>query len=111
MRHSRYLLGIALVACGVAPAAELRTCPVPGELQYWQADYCMAGIGTDDIIVASDCLERESRIRFRSSCSGKLRYKQAMCKLAVRAGSYSGSVDSCVEDPLFIGATVRNGGA
>ena len=71
----------------------------------------MAQIGTDDVIAAGPCLERESQVRFRSACNGKLHYKQAMCKLSVRAGSYPGSVDNCVEDPLYIGPTVRNGGA
>jgi hypothetical protein len=111
MRQSLYLLGIAIFAGGSASASPPATCPIPGDLQHWQADYCMAQIGTDDIIAAGTCLERESQIRFRSPCNGKFHYKQAMCKLSVHAGSYSGSVDKCVEDPLFIGPTVRNGGA
>lgn len=111
MRYPLYLLVIAILASGGASASPPITCPIPGDLLHWQADYCMAEIGTDDIIAATPCLERESQIRFRSACNGKLHYKQAMCKLSVGAGSYSGSLDSCVKDPLFIGPTVRNGGA
>lgn len=111
MRHSFHLLGIAILAGGSACASPPVACPVPGNLQHWQADFCMAGIGTDDVIVAGPCLERESQVRFRSACDGKLRYKRAMCESAVRTGAYSGSVGGCVEDPLFVGPTVRNGGA
>jgi hypothetical protein len=111
MRQFPCLLGIAIFASGCALASPPATCPIPGELQHWQADYCMAKIGTDDIIAAGPCLERESQFRFRSACNGKLHYKQAMCELSVRAGSYSGSVDRCVKDPLYIGLTVRNDGA
>jgi hypothetical protein len=86
-------------------------CPIPGDPLHWQADYCMAEIGTDDVIAAGPCLERESKVRFRDPCEGKFRYKQGICELAVRNRSYSGAVDACVEDPLFVGPTVRNGGA
>jgi hypothetical protein len=111
MRDSIHLLGIAILASGCASASAPLACPIPGDLQHWQADYCMVETETDDIIAAGPCLERESQIRFRSACDGKLHYKQAMCKLALRAGSYSCSVDSCAKDPLFVGRTVRNGGA
>jgi hypothetical protein len=111
MRHPLYLLGFAIFASGCVSAAQPMACPIPGGLQHWQADYCMAKIETDDIIAASACLERESQIRFRSPCNGKHRYKQGMCELAVRNGSYARSVDTCVKDSLFLGPTVRNGGA
>jgi len=111
MRHPRYLLALAILAGSSTSAAEPTTCPIPGDLLHWQADYCMAEIGTDDVIAAGPCLEREAKIRFRSTCNGKFRYKGAMCKLAIRAGSYTGSVESCIKDPLFVGPTVRNDGA
>jgi hypothetical protein len=111
MRHFQPVLAIAILAGGSASASPPMACSIAGELQHWQADYCMAEAETDDVIAAGPCLERESRVRFRSACSGKFHYKQAMCKSSVRAGYYSGSVDSCVKDPLFIGPTVRNGGA
>ena len=110
MRHL-LCLGFAIVSSGYVAAAQPMACPIPGELQHWQADYCMATMETDDIIAASSCLEHESQIRFRSPCNGKYRYKQGMCELSVRSGSYTGSVDHCVKDPLFLGPTVRNGGA
>jgi hypothetical protein len=107
-----YLLAVAALFIGDAAAATPPpSCPVPGELIHWQADYCMFKIGTDDVIAAGPCLERELQVRPRSSCSGKFRYKRALCELVVGAGQRKGSIDSCVRDPLFMGPTVRNGGA
>jgi hypothetical protein len=111
MRFVHYLLGIGMIGSCFASEVSPSDCPILGDLRHWQADYCMAEIGADDIIAADACLERESQIRFRSPCNGKYRYKHAMCKSAVRAGTYSGSVDGCVQDPLFVGPIVRNGGA
>jgi hypothetical protein len=90
------------------PAAD--ACPIPGELIQWQADYCMQEIGTDDVIAAQPCLEREERTQFRSQCDGKFHYKGAMCARAIDADARSGTVDACVADPGFQGLTVRDGG-
>ena len=111
MKLSLHLLGVALLACGPGPAVAQMPCPVAGDLSDWQADFCMARTGTDDITAARPCLEHEAQIRFRSECNAKLGYKQRMCQLAVRAKSYSGSYKGCVKDPLFKGATVSHGGA
>jgi hypothetical protein len=86
------------------------SCPVPGAMEHWRADYCMSQVGTDDVLAAQPCLEKEQTLLFRSACTAKLHYKRKMCELSVRA-SGKGSVDVCVKDPLFQGRTVRNGGA
>jgi hypothetical protein len=78
---------------------------------HWKADFCMAQIGTDDIIAAGPCLERKVEIHFPSACSAKLYYKTRMCEIAVANGAWKGSVEACVADPAFVGVTVRNGGA
>ena len=91
-----------------APADD---CPIPGEMAHWQADYCMAQVGTDDIIAAGPCLERESAVRFRSACSAKQHYKAGLCEQVIANGARRGSVEACVADPEFAGRTVRDGGA
>lgn len=100
---------VALTAC--ASPSSPSPCPVPGELLHWQADYCLFETETDDIIAAGPCLERESGHRFRNACGGKLHYKRALCERSVGAGYRPGPVEDCVDDPLFMGPTVRNGGA
>src|SRR5690554_6903047 len=110
MKQYGYLLAAACIFSG-STHASAGSCPIPGELAHWRADFCLAEAGTDDVVAVSACLERELQIRFRSPCNGKYRYKGAMCKLAVEAGSYSGTARSCVEDPLFVGPTVRSGAA
>jgi hypothetical protein len=94
----------------LAPAAH-EDCPIPGEMAHWQADFCMAQVGTDDVIAAGPCLEREAAIRFPSACNAKQRYKAGMCELAIANGSRTDSVEACVADPHFVGPTVRNRGA
>ena len=96
---------------GISPAAEPRTAACPsGEPIHWIADYCMARIGTDDEIAASDCISRESASTFTSACAAKLHFKRALCKTVVDYGTTKRTVDECVKDPAFMGSTVRNGG-
>ena len=119
-------LVLALTGCAVAaPAAQAphpmapflpsqaasSQCEVPGELAHWRADFCMASIGTDDIIAAGQCLEEESKVLFRSDCTGKLSYKRRMCEQAQAYSPNPRPVEACVADPDFVGPTVRNGGA
>ena len=110
MTRPACLLAAAIVFGGCASASPPEACPISGEFEHWRVDYCLFMTETDDIIAADPCLERESRIRFRNSCKGKLHYKRALCELVIDAGQRSGSIESCVEDPLFVGPTVRNGG-
>lgn len=97
--------------CGLACAADSTpgTCP-PGETIQWMADYCMASIGTDDEIAASDCIAEQGRISFGSACTARAHFKRALCEIVVRNGSRPGTVDACVADPSFAGRTVRRGG-
>lgn len=97
--------------CGGAPASSPGSCPVPGELVQWQADYCLFETGTDDVIAAGPCIDRESKLRFPDTCTGKSHYKRALCELVIGAGLRAGPVESCMRDPLFSGTTVRDGGA
>ena len=82
---------------------------MPGTMEHWRADYCLARSETDDIIAAQPCLDRESKILFRSDCTAKLHYKREMCKLS--NGSSIKMIDACVRDPDFQGLIVRNHGA
>lgn len=85
-------------------------CPVQGETIHWIADYCMATIGTDDEIAASDCISGQGGIRFRSDCAARMHFKRALCELSVERRTYDGTVKACTDDPGFVGETVRNGG-
>jgi hypothetical protein len=111
MTRLAYLLAAAFVFGGSASASPPGACPIAGELAHWRADFCLFRTETDDIIAAGPCLERESQIRFESSCNGRLHYKRALCELVVGAGQRPGSIEGCVGDPGFMGPTVRNGGA
>ncbi|MBH9551895.1 hypothetical protein [Inhella gelatinilytica] len=84
-------------------------CPVGGKMEHWRADFCMWKVGTDDIIAAQPCLEREEKVSFRSSCTAKQHYKRKICGLNVLNGGPS--IEKCMADPGFMGPTVRNGGA
>lgn len=106
---TRSILWLMVALGGSASAAP--ACPVPGELVQWRADYCLFKIGTDDLIAAGPCMAREAKTPFPNSCEGKLHYKRKLCRLVIGAGQRTGSMDSCVADPLFPGPTVRNGGA
>jgi hypothetical protein len=101
------LTALVQASAAAAPAG----CIVPGNALHWQADYCLLASETDDIVAAGPCLARESRISFHNTCKEKLHYKRQMCERAVKSRSRPGSVDACVKDPTFMGATVRNGGA
>jgi hypothetical protein len=105
------LLALLAVWIAAVDAAEpeAAACP-PGEPIQWVADYCMAEIGTDDEIAASDCISRQSMVLFGSECAAKLHFKRALCGVAMKRGTGSGTVDACVRDPAFMGSTVRNGG-
>ena len=121
LRRSALCAGavLALAACAATtagpvssppPAAAADACPIPGALAHWHADDCLGEAGTDDIIAAGACLERPTP-DFRDDCQGKRYYKQSMCRRAIAADAYAGSVDACLADPAFVGRTVRNGGA
>jgi hypothetical protein len=85
-------------------------CPIAGDKIHWIADFCMAEIGTDDEIAAMDCIDRELRRQFPDDCAAKRHYKRALCEAAVSRRAVAGSLEGCVEDKDFMGATVRNGG-
>ncbi len=85
-------------------------CSIPGEPLHWIADACMARLGTDDEIAASDCIAKEARVPFTSGCETKVHYKRELCTWSVERGTHAGPVDACLADPGFAGATVRNGG-
>ena len=96
-------------AMGFAADSRAPACPA-GETIHWVADYCMARIGTDDEIAASDCIAEQSVGAFRSACAARLHFKRALCEMVVKNGSRAGTVDACVADPGFAGPTVRRGG-
>ena len=110
MRRIACLAGVAISLGGCATARSPASCPVPGNLYQWQADYCLFKTGTDDLIAAGPCLQRESNRWFDNACDGKLHYKQALCRLVLEAGQRSGSVEACVTDRNFTGPVVRGNG-
>lgn len=93
------------------PMATTDHCELPGELAQWRADFCLARVGTDDLIAAGPCLDGEGAVRFRTACAGKRHYKRRLCEVLVTQGSRAGTVDACVADPEAMGPTVRDGGA
>lgn len=110
MRRVACLACVAISLGGCATDPSPASCPVPGHLYQWQADYCLFKIGTDDLIAAGPCLQHESSRWFGNACDGKLHYKQALCRLVLEAGQQSGSVEACVEDRDFTGPVVRGNG-
>jgi hypothetical protein len=56
-------------------------------------------------------MKQEAAIMFRSNCSEKLHYKRALCQMDMAYDSQYSSVEHCVNDPGFVGKTVRDGGA
>ena len=104
-------LGIASLASGCVSTSTAASCAIPGEAVQWQADYCLFATGTDDLIAAQPCMDREAKVHFLNACAERQHYKQSLCKLVVEAGSRPGSVEQCMQDIQFSGPTVRNGGA
>ena len=104
-------LAIASLASGCVSAPAAVVCAVSGEPVQWQADYCLFTTGTDDLIAAQPCIDREAKLRFPDACAEKQHYKQTLCKLVIDAGSRPGSFEQCMQDTQFSGPTVRNGGA
>lgn len=98
-------LGCSLPGLAVQPP-----CPIPGETIHWVADYCMASIGTDDEIAASDCINRELARKFDSACQAKTYFKRSLCRLLHEHGTIQGGIEQCVNDPAVQGRTVRQGG-
>ena len=110
MKKHIFTLAVLSFVVPYVMANDLRTCALPGDLEHWQADYCMSLIGTDDVIAAQPCLEKEWKKVFQSTCAGKIHYKRLMCERSVKLNK-TGSVKECVKDGAFQGPTVRNGGA
>jgi len=69
----------------------------------------MAKIGTDDEIAASDCINEHNKILFRSTCAANLHFKRALCEIVVNSGARAGTIEGCVNDPGFVGPTVKKG--
>lgn len=108
-RLARPLSLLALLAAP-ALAAGAAGCSVPGEKIHWIADYCMATLETDDEIAAGDCIGAELERAPKDACAAKRQYKRALCELSIRRGRVKTGVARCVQDPAFMGSTVRNGG-
>ncbi len=105
----RAAVALALIT-GLSPAAIASSCPAPGEPVQWRADYCMLKLETDDEIAASACIVEEGKRRFRSTCASNTHFKRRMCELMIRSGTRGSSLAQCVQDPDFMGGTVRRGG-
>ncbi len=101
----------AFIMSGCVLAADPQSdCPIRGEVVHWIADFCMAKIGTDDEIPASDCIAEQIPLASNNACHAKEHYKRALCALAISNGSVHGPIEQCVNDPGFRGSTVRKGG-
>lgn len=104
-----WLVPMLVLSQGVHAQGEPAQCSVPGEPVQWIADYCMASLGTDDEIVASECInERIQDGSGWSACQLKERYKREWCRLMVANRSFAGTVEACVLDPKTGGSTVRD---
>lgn len=103
------MAGLALACCLPAQGGE-PACAIPGEPVQWIADYCMAEIGTDDEIAASDCIHRQLEHKFADACQAKAHFKRALCRLMLAHDTLQGTLEQCVNDPSFQGRTVRQGG-
>lgn len=110
MRLAPWLVLLAGLSSAALAAAEPPECPITGEKIHWIADYCMALLETDDEIPASPCISDELAKVFAGDCAAKLHYKRALCERSIRLGQRAGTVDGCLADPSFVGATVRKGG-
>ena len=118
----------ALVAAAMAPAAGAASgpdpgattaagpsraatpdCP-PGEPIQWMADACMAALQTDDVIAASDCIERERRLRFPDACAAKVHFKRRLCETLAAGDADPDRLATCLADPRFHGRTVAAAG-
>ena len=109
LRTTAAFAGLIIGSHVVAADAQFG-CPIQGEVVQWIADFCMAKIGTDDEIAASDCIAGQIRLAFESTGDAKEHYKRAVCALAISNGSIRGPIERCVNDPAFSGSTVRKGG-
>lgn len=105
----RVLLALVLLAAG-PPGSAAAACLAPGEPVHWRVDYCMLKMETDDEIAVSGCLEHEGRRRFPDACASNTHFKKRMCRLMLRNGTRSGTLDRCLKDRTFQGRTVRNRG-
>ena len=103
------LIAFALGAF-VAFASASQDCRAPGARVQWIADYCMLKMQTDDEIAVSGCIEKEMKKTFPSDCASNIHFKRSMCELRIRAGTRSGTVEQCLDDPAFRGRTVENNG-
>lgn len=105
-------LAVIWFGSSVAVFAADRSCAAcpSGETIQWIADYCMAKLETDDEIAASDCINEQERIVFRSTCAANRHFKRALCEVVVKSGARAGTIDGCVDDPSFAGPTVKRGG-
>ena len=100
----------AAVLAWAGGAAAQPPCPAPGDPIHWIADYCMLKLETDDEIVASGCIARESRRHFATACAANTWFKRRMCQALIRSATREDGVERCVRDPAFQGRTVRNRG-
>lgn len=105
-------LAITLALC-LAPAASAHpgepACRIPGHAIQWIADYCMFKLETDDVIAASDCIEAQGSLRFRTACVAKIHFKTEFCRLARAREARKGSLAACVADEDFKGKSVAGG--
>lgn len=85
-------------------------CGIPGNAVQWQADYCLYETGTDDLIAAQPCMDRERSLQFAGVCAKKAHYKRALCRLVIESGSRHGTIEECFDDPAFSGPVVGNDG-
>ena len=108
MNRKLIVLILLLLGNGVANAAD--GCELPGSGIQWIADYCLLKLETDDLIVAQNCINSESKGSFKDECDQKIHYKRLMCKSAAAIGSYVKSEHTCISDPGFMGLVVRNNG-
>src|SRR5690606_11517008 len=80
---------VAPLACAAATGGP-EACPVAGELPHWQADWCMALLGTDDEIAAWPCIEQGDAAPARRRLQGQAPLQAGPVRMGRRRRHISG---------------------
>ncbi len=104
------VLAMAALSCTAVAADE--GCTVKGLTARWALSYCMARSETDDEAHpdVSTCFSAELASRpSERDCDANLKYKSAICSLALERRGLEGSLAQCMDSDETIPSVVRDG--